>query len=55
MEQISTPSMSEKEQSKRQMEHDRRISSRQQNRHVHGELARIASYELSQKEKTPMA
>ena len=38
MEQIPTPSMSEREQSRRQMEHDRRVSLRQQRNHVRDEM-----------------
>lgn len=50
MEQIPTRSMHldpERERTRRAMETQRRISSRQHRRHVHGELARTASYELS--------
>jgi hypothetical protein len=38
MEQIPTPSNSEKESARRQMEHDRRVSLRQQRNHVRDEM-----------------
>ena len=42
---------SAEQQTKQQIEHDRRVSLRQHRRHVHGELARTASYENQKKER----